>query len=77
MSNSESPTPPYRHHQRQEPKERDKYFKLRNVLNIIFMIGAIVGCAVFYDSDHIIGTIIIFIAMAFKFVECALRLFNR
>ena len=74
--NSESPIHPYRH-QRREPKERDKYFKLRNVLNIIFMIGAIVGCAVFYYSDHFIGTIIILIAMAFKFVECALRLFNR
>lgn len=76
MNNDESPSSPYRH-QRREPKERDKYFKLRNVLNIIFMIGAIVGCAVFYYSDHITGTIIIFAAMAFKFVECALRLFNR
>ena len=76
MNNNESPLSPYRH-QRREPKERDKYFKLRNVLNIIFMIGAIVGCVVFYYSDHLIGTIIIFAAMAFKFVECALRLFNR
>lgn len=76
MNNNEFPLSPYRR-QRREPKERDKYFKLRNVLNIIFMIGAIVGCAVFYYSDHLIGTIIIFAAMAFKFVECALRLFNR
>ena len=74
--NSESPIPPDRD-QRRVPKERDKSFKLRNVLNIIFMIGAVVGCAVFYYSDHVTGTIIILIAMAFKFVECALRLFNR
>lgn len=76
MTNNESPIPPYRR-QRQEPEGRDKYFKLRNVLNIIFMIGAVIGCAVFYYYDHIVGTIIIFVAMAFKFVECALRLFNR
>lgn len=76
MTNNETPTPPHRRLLR-EPKERDKYFKLRNILNIIFMMGAIVGCLIFYYSDHLTGTIVIMGAMVFKFVECALRIFNR
>ena len=36
---------PRRFHRR--PASEDKYFKIRNVLNIIFMLGAIVGMGVF------------------------------
>lgn len=76
MTNNESPIPPHRR-SLHKPKERDKYFILRNILNIIFMVGAIVGCLIFYYSDHLIGSIVIMGAMAFKFVECAFRIFNR
>jgi hypothetical protein len=76
MDNSDFSTPPHRQPLR-EKKERDKYFKLRNILNIIFMVGAIVGCLIFYYSDHLTGSIVIMGAMAFKFIECALRIFNR
>lgn len=76
MTNNESPTPPHRRPLHQQ-KERDKYFILRNILNIIFMVGAIAGCLIFYYSDHLTGSIVIMGAMAFKFVECALRIFNR
>ena len=51
----------------------DKYFKIRNVLNIIFMIGAVIGMAVFYFSDSTMGTVIILTAMAFKIAECCFR----
>lgn len=62
---------PMRHHRRDA--SNDKYFKIRNVLNIIFIIGAIVGMAVFYFHDRTTGTIIILTAMAFKIAECCFR----
>lgn len=71
--NSESPIPPYRH-QRREPKERDKYFKLRNVLNIIFMIGAIVGLIVYFYYSQQLSIYILIGASVFKFIELALRI---
>ena len=62
---------PVRHHRRDA--SNDKYFKIRNVLNIIFMLGAIVGMAIFYFQDRTLGTIIILTAMAFKIAECCFR----
>lgn len=62
---------PVQHHRRDA--SNDKYFKIRNVLNIIFMIGAIVGMVIFYFHDRTMGTIIILTAMAFKIAECSFR----
>ena len=62
---------PPRHHRRDASE--DKYFKIRNVLNIIFMVGAIVGMGIFYFHDRTMGTIIILTAMAFKIAECCFR----
>ena len=62
---------PPRH--RRPDKSQDKYFKIRNVLNIIFMLGAIVGMAIFYFQDRTLGTIIILTAIAFKIAECRFR----
>ena len=62
---------PMRHHRRDA--SNDKYFKIRNVLNIIFMIGAVVGMAVFYFHNRTMGTIIIITAMVFKMAECCFR----
>ena len=58
---------------RRPDKSEDKYFKIRNVLNIIFMLGAIAGMAIFYFQDRTIGTIVILTAMAFKIAECCFR----
>lgn len=62
----------YSRHRRPDV-ETDRYFKLRNILNIIFMIGAVVGMLVYFCSNHTIGTIIIMSAMIFKVAECCLR----
>ena len=62
---------PHRFHRR--PASEDKYFKIRNVLNIIFMLGAIVGMGVFYFHSRTMSTIIILTAMAFKIAECCFR----
>lgn len=63
---------PERHHNR--PKDRGKFFALRNLLNIIFIIGAIVGMIVYFFHDSERGMIIVLGAMAFKMCECVIRL---
>ena len=42
-------------------------------LNIIFMLGAIIGMLTYTFAGQLIGTIIIICAMLFKVVECCLR----
>lgn len=48
--------------------------KIRNILNIIFMIGAVVGVIWYLTSDKTIGTYIILISMCFKIAESSLRM---
>ncbi|MBR1687661.1 MAG: hypothetical protein IJ710_03900 [Prevotella sp.] len=52
----------------------DKHIKLRNWLNILFIIGAIAGIATFYMADHETGLYIIMAAMVFKFIEVIIRI---
>ncbi|MBM6992606.1 MAG: hypothetical protein I3J02_04995 [Prevotella sp.] len=62
-----------RRRRRDDDAQPDSFFKLRNWLNIIFMIGAIVGVCVYLALDHQTGIIIVLGAMVFKIVETALR----
>lgn len=57
-------------HGRRKP---DRYIGLRNILNAVFMLGAIVGVTVYYLGDTQIGTIVILVSMLFKIVECVIR----
>ena len=58
----------------EEQDERpDRYLKLRNILNLIFMIGAIIGVCIYIWGNSTVGTIIILGAMVFKMVECVYR----
>lgn len=61
-----------RRHTRPEP-ERDKFFVLRQIFNIIFILGAVVGCFFYIKINEAMGGILIIIAMAFKMAECVLR----
>lgn len=71
MENSTLRRPDHRLHRR---KEVDRFLNIRQWLNIIFMIGAIIGVATYFLSDETtVGTIIILIAMVFKIIECILR----
>lgn len=63
---------PERHHRRE--KERGKFFVLRNVLNIIFIVGAVIGMLVYFFKNEDAGTVIVLGAMAFKMCECVIRL---
>jgi len=59
-------------HRRGGPDSR--FFKIRNLLNLLFMLLAIVGVAVYALSSHTTGTVIVLVAMVFKFIECCLRI---
>lgn len=63
-------------HRRSEQDNTDKFLKIRNILNIIFMIGAIVGVIFYITSSHTTGIIIIMSSMVFKIAECCLRFFR-
>ena len=54
-------------------RSNDRFLKTRNWLNVIFIIFAVAGMAVYYFSNHTVGTIVIIVGMVFKFVECILR----
>lgn len=51
----------------------DRYLRLRNILNVIFMLGALAGVSVYFQWDKNTGTIIILVSMVFKIVECVFR----
>ena len=61
-----------RNHTRNDKQEM--IFKLRNILNIIFILGAIFGMIYYFFIDDYIGTFIILGAMAFKITETSIRL---
>lgn len=55
-----------------EHKE-DRYIVLRNILNVIFMLGALAGVVVYINWNRDAGTIVILVSMVFKIVECVFR----
>ncbi|MBP7358441.1 MAG: hypothetical protein KA955_03785 [Prevotella sp.] len=65
---------PIHHSKEKNPK---RYLALRNILNIIFMIGALVGLLIYLFSDEFSGTIVIMAAMAIKIIESVLRITYR
>lgn len=59
--------------QRRRGDGEDRYLRLRNILNVIFMLGALAGVSVYFQWDKNTGTIIILVSMVFKIVECVFR----
>lgn len=49
-------------------------FVIRNILNLIFMLGAIVGLLFYFFHSKETGIYIILCAMVVKFFESALRM---
>ena len=52
-----------RHQMRREERSDNKMLPLRNILNLVFMLGS-----------ARLGIIIVLVAMAVKMVECAIRM---
>ena len=72
-ANNPAPSTPRRRHR----KPKDPMFGLRNALNIIFMVLAVVGVVVYLCADNsTIGVYIILAAMVFKMVECCIRMLH-
>ena len=71
IQNSTARRPDHRIH-RHEPA--DRFLHIRQWLNIIFMLGAVVGVAVYFLADTTtVGTGLILAAMGFKMIEWLLR----
>lgn len=63
-----------RRHRRETPRSNDHFRTARQWLNIVFMVGAVAGVAVYLlHTPQTLGIIIILAAMVFKIIECALR----
>lgn len=63
-----------RHRGEDEETKGGQFKQTRQWLNIIFMIGAIVGVLLYvFHTPQTLGIIVILAAMVFKIVECALR----
>lgn len=61
-------------HRMHRQERKDRFLYIRQWLNIIFMIGAVIGVIVYFLADlTTTGTIIILVAMVFKIIECILR----
>lgn len=60
--------------QTKEERRKQRFFRLRQILNTVFIIGAIVGVAMYYFSDvPQTGIIVVLCSMLFKIVECVFR----
>lgn len=71
LQNSTARRPERRRHKREI---EDRFLPIRQWLNIIFMLGALVGVIVYFLTDNTTtGTIIILVSMVFKMVESVLR----
>ncbi len=54
--------------------EKGRFFRVRNVLNIVFILLTIVGMVVFFYSSRYTGGVILIVCVAIKLVECVLRI---
>lgn len=61
---------------RNEHKEEDTTLPLRNLLNIIFMLGAIAGVIVYLCVSQQTGIYIALAAIVVKMVESGIRFFH-
>ena len=56
-------------------EERGKVFIIRQILNIIFIIGAVAGAVLYWvQPEPTLGILVVMTAMFFKMAECVLRL---
>lgn len=58
----------------QETASNGKLFIIRQILNVIFMIGALAGAVLYWTQpEPTTGILVIMTAMFFKMAECVLR----
>lgn len=74
MDNDNSYLPHNRRGEHQEQSAGRNHLRLRNVLNVMFMLLAVIGLIVYWRSDQTVGAVIILVGVVFKIVESALRI---
>ncbi len=62
---------------RNEDSLKRKYFIIRNILNTIFLIGAVAGVLIYYFHSNELGTYVILGSMIFKMAECCFRFLGK
>ena len=55
---------------------KGRFFKIRNILNLLFIILAIVGMIVYFQFSGFIGGAILICSIIIKFAESVLRLMH-
>jgi hypothetical protein len=56
--------------------DKGRFFKIRNILNLVFIILVIVGMIVYLYSSHNIGGAILIASIIIKFAESVLRIMH-
>lgn len=64
-----------KHHRK--PNEPGRFFYLRNTLNGVFMVLAIIGVLIYCLSDQFIGVVIIGVGMLAKMAEFCIRFIDK
>lgn len=70
---TEATNRPKAYHSHKDDRSPDRFFKIRNILNILFMMGAVIGVLIYLYSNRTVGTVVILISMVFKIIESTLR----
>lgn len=60
-------------HRKPTDNAGDRHLRIRNILNIIFMLGAVAGMLTYFYYGHFLGAVIIIVSMVFKVAECCIR----
>lgn len=69
---------PHHRQKRLTFSEHDNMFKVRNYLNIVFMLLAVIGLILYYSmNDHTLAIVILLAGVVLKIVEVCIRLFHR
>lgn len=77
-ANSYAVRPHHRQRRLIDYNGRDKMFKVRNTLNIVFMLLAVIGLILWTQTDYTnVSIVILLIGVALKIVEVCLRLFKK
>lgn len=60
-------------------KRNDSTFKTRNILNLLFMLFAVIGLVVYVSSEGMktLALVLILIGVVLKIVEVGIRLFHK
>lgn len=56
--------------------DKGRFFKIRNILNVIFIILALVGFYIYYKGDQTTSWSVLIAAVVVKGVECVLRILH-